>query len=256
MTAEPAMGTGDGEEDARIEYVSISQETRRRYLNYALSVIQSRALPDVRDGLKPVQRRILYAMHHDLHLTATAKPRKSMKICGDTTGNYHPHGETAVYEALVRMAQDFTLRYPLVNGQGNFGSVMGMGAAAARYTEARLPALAQQLMNALKFQTVDMRLNYGAPRSEPVVLPARFPNLLVNGAGGIAVGMATNIPPHNLIELNNALIKLIKKPSCVIWGDGELYADDRIIYSAKSLQVGLFDNLIYDFGGDPGLDAF
>ena len=117
---------GSGDDELRIEYVSISQETRRRYLNYALSVIQSRALPDVRDGLKPVQRRILFAMYHDLHLAANAKPRKSMKICGDTTGNYHPHGETAVYEALVRMAQDFTLRYPLVNGQGNFGSVMGL----------------------------------------------------------------------------------------------------------------------------------
>ena len=206
------MGAGDGGEDSRIEYVSISQETRRRYLNYALSVIQSRALPDVRDGLKPVQRRILYAMHHDLHLTATAKPRKSMKICGDTTGNYHPHGETAVYEALVRMAQDFTLRYPLVNGQGNFGSVMGMGAAAARYTEARLTAIAEQLMSELRFRTVDTRLNYDATRSEPIVLPARFPNLLVNGTQGIAVGMATSIPPHNLDEVIKACVHLVDNP--------------------------------------------
>ena len=207
-----SKSAGDGGEDSRIEYVSISQETRRRYLNYALSVIQSRALPDVRDGLKPVQRRILYAMHHDLHLTATAKPRKSMKICGDTTGNYHPHGETAVYEALVRMAQDFTLRYPLVNGQGNFGSVMGMGAAAARYTEARLTAIAEQLMSELRFRTVDTRLNYDATRSEPVVLPARFPNLLVNGTQGIAVGMATSIPPHNLEEVIKACVHLVDNP--------------------------------------------
>jgi len=211
-SAESSSGGSNGEEGSRIEYVSISQETRRRYLNYALSVIQSRALPDVRDGLKPVQRRILYAMHHDLHLTATAKPRKSMKICGDTTGNYHPHGEVAVYDALVRMAQDFTLRYPLVNGQGNFGSVMGMGAAAARYTEARLTAIAEQLMSELRFRTVDTRLNYDATRSEPVVLPARFPNLLVNGTQGIAVGMATSIPPHNLGEVIKACVHLVDNP--------------------------------------------
>jgi DNA gyrase subunit A len=202
--------------DSRVEYVSISQETRRRYLNYALSVIQSRALPDVRDGLKPVQRRILYAMYHDLHLSPNAKPRKSMKICGDTTGNYHPHGEMAVYEALVRMAQDFTLRYPLVNGQGNFGSVMGMGAAAARYTEARLTAIAEQLMEELKFHTVNTRLNYDATRSEPVVLPARFPNLLVNGTQGIAVGMATSIPPHNLGEVIKACLHLVDNPMATI----------------------------------------
>ena len=208
MPVEPAAE----EANERIEYVSISQETRRRYLNYALSVIQSRALPDARDGLKPVQRRILYVMHDGLHLGPDTKPRKSMKICGDTTGNYHPHGEVAVYEALVRMAQDFTLRCPLVDGQGNFGSVMGMGAAAARYTEARLTALAQQLMHELKFQTVDMRLNYDATRSEPVVLPARFPNLLVNGTQGIAVGMATSIPPHNLGEVIKACVFLIANP--------------------------------------------
>ncbi|MBO52312.1 MAG: DNA topoisomerase [Planctomycetaceae bacterium] len=243
MTAEPAMGTGDEAEDARIEYVSISQETRRRYLNYALSVIQSRALPDVRDGLKPVQRRILYAMHHDLHLTATAKPRKSMKICGDTTGNYHPHGETAVYEALVRMAQDFTLRYPLVNGQGNFGSVMGMGAAAARYTEARLTAIAEQLMSELRFRTVDTRLNYDATRAEPVVLPARYPNLLVNGTQGIAVGMATSIPPHNLGEVIKACVHLVDNPKAT---PGKLMSyikgpdfplGGRIVSDKKSLRT-------------------
>ncbi|MFP6701010.1 MAG: DNA topoisomerase (ATP-hydrolyzing) [Planctomycetaceae bacterium] len=228
--------------DSRVEYVSISQETRRRYLNYALSVIQSRALPDVRDGLKPVQRRILYAMYHDLHLSPNAKPRKSMKICGDTTGNYHPHGEMAVYEALVRMAQDFTLRYPLVNGQGNFGSVMGMGAAAARYTEARLTAIAEQLMEELKFRTVNTRLNYDATRSEPVVLPARFPNLLVNGTQGIAVGMATSIPPHNLGEVIKACLHLVGNPKATtgklmnyIKGP-DLPLGGRIVTNKKSLR--------------------
>lgn len=230
------------EGDSRVEYVSISQETRRRYLNYALSVIQSRALPDVRDGLKPVQRRILYAMYHDLHLSPNAKPRKSMKICGDTTGNYHPHGEMAVYEALVRMAQDFTLRYPLVNGQGNFGSVMGMGAAAARYTEARLTAIAEQLMEELKFRTVNTRLNYDATCSEPVVLPARFPNLLVNGTQGIAVGMATSIPPHNLGEVIKACLHLVDNPEATtgklmnyIKGP-DLPLGGRIVTDKKSLR--------------------
>ena len=192
-----------------VRYVELSHETRRRYLNYALSVITSRALPDVRDGLKPVQRRILYVMYHDLHLGGGAKPRKCAKICGDTTGNYHPHGETAVYDALVRLAQDFTLREPLVDGQGNFGSVLGLPPAAARYTEARLTAVADLLMDELRYQTVDMRPNYDGTRDEPVVLPARFPNLLVNGTSGIAVGMATNIPPHNLAEVIKACQYLI-----------------------------------------------
>ena len=195
-----------------IRYVDLGQETRRRYLNYAMSVITSRALPDIRDGLKPVQRRILYVMHQELRLDSTAKPRKCMKICGDTTGNYHPHGDTAVYEALVRLAQDFTLRDPLVDGQGNFGSVLGLPPAAARYTEARLTPIADQLMTELRFQTVNMRLNYDATREEPVVLPARFPHLLVNGSSGIAVGMATNIPSHNLLEIIKACQILIGNP--------------------------------------------
>ena len=181
-------------------------------MNYALSVITSRALPDVRDGLKPVQRRILYAMFHDLHLTAGAKPRKCMKICGDTTGNYHPHGDTAVYEALVRLAQDFTLREPLIDGQGNFGSVLGLPPAAARYTEARLTPIAELLMEELRFQTVEMRPNYDASREEPVVFPSQLPNLLINGSSGIAVGMATNIPPHNLGEVVRACQVLIDNP--------------------------------------------
>lgn len=201
-------GTPSTESD-RIEYVPISDVTRRRYLNYAMSVITSRALPDVRDGLKPVQRRILYVMYHDLRLMANAKPRKCAKICGDTTGNYHPHGDASVYDALVRLAQDFNLRSPLINGQGNFGSIMGLPAAAARYTEARLTGIAEHLMNELRYQTVDMRPNYDGTRDEPVVLPARFPNLLVNGVHGIAVGMATNIPPHNLGEVIKACVHLI-----------------------------------------------
>ncbi len=195
-----------------IDVVSISQETRRRYLNYALSVITSRALPDVRDGLKPVQRRILYTMYHDLHLYADARPRKSAKIVGDVTGNYHPHGTDPAYEALVRMAQDFVLRVPLVDGHGNFGSVDGDAPAAFRYTEAKLAPLAEHLMAELRQRTIDMRPNYDGTREEPVVLPAQFPHLLVNGTAGIAVGMATNIPPHNLGEVIKAAILLIDEP--------------------------------------------
>jgi DNA gyrase subunit A len=214
----PSIGGNgsNGEDGDQITYVSLSQETRRRYLNYALSVITSRALPDVRDGLKPVQRRIMYVMHHDLGLTANAKTRKSAKVCGDTTGNYHPHGEMAVYDALVRMAQSFSLRYPLVIGQGNFGSIIGLPAAAARYTEVKLTGLAEQLMNELRFETIDERATYDAAHTEPIVLPARFPNLLVNGTQGIAVGMATNIPPHNLREAIKACILLIHEPESTV----------------------------------------
>lgn len=211
-TQASAAGNGNGEAEDRIQYVALSQETRRRYLNYAMSVIMSRALPDVRDGLKPVQRRILYVMYEGLRLTADSKPYKCAKIAGDTTGDYHPHGSQAVYDTLVRMAQDFTLRYPLINGQGNFGSIMGLPAAADRYTEAKLTATAEQLMNELRFQTVDMRPNYDGRKEEPVVLPARFPNLLVNGTTGIAVGMATNIPPHNMGEVIAACVHLIQNP--------------------------------------------
>ncbi len=195
-----------------IQFVSISDETRRRYLNYAMSVIMSRALPDVRDGLKPVQRRILYAMYEDLGLTPDAKYTKCAKITGQTTGNYHPHGTVSVYDALVRMAQSFSLREPLVNGQGNFGSIIGLPPAAERYTEAKLTKVADQLMNELRYKTVDMRGTYDATREEPVVLPARFPNILVNGASGIAVGMATNMPPHNLSETIKAAVYLIDEP--------------------------------------------
>jgi DNA gyrase subunit A len=195
-----------------IEPVSLRVETEERYLNYAMSVIMSRALPDVRDGLKPVQRRILFTMYHDLHLTFDGRPRKCAKIIGDVTGNYHPHGGAAAYEALVRMAQNFVMRAPLVHGQGNFGSVDGDPPAADRYTEAKLAAVSESLLSELRQRTVTMRPNYENTREEPVVLPAQFPNLLVNGASGIAVGMATNIPPHNLGEVIKGCIHLIENP--------------------------------------------
>ncbi len=206
-------GTPDADQ---LQFVSISDETRRRYLNYAMSVIMSRALPDVRDGLKPVQRRILYTMYEDLRLTADAKYRKSAKIVGDTTGNYHPHGTVAVYDAMVRLAQDFTLRAPLVDGQGNFGNLMGLPAAAERYTEARVTKIAERLMSELRYDTVEMRPTYDAVREEPVVLPAQFPNLLVNGTQGIAVGMATSMPPHHLGEVLKACSFLIDTPDATV----------------------------------------
>ncbi len=195
---------GGGDLDA-----SLQTETRRRYLNYALSVITARALPDVRDGLKPVQRRILYAMANDENLYPDAKYRKSAKVVGAVIGRYHPHGDTAVYDAMVRMAQDFSLRVPLVDGSGNFGSLDGDGAAAYRYTEARLAPPAMELLRELGQDTVAFRPNYDGTTDEPAVLPARFPNLLVNGSTGIAVGLATNIPPHNLGEVAKALVALI-----------------------------------------------
>ncbi|MBW2459356.1 MAG: hypothetical protein JRI68_32990 [Deltaproteobacteria bacterium] len=188
---------------------SLAYEAERRYLNYALSVITSRALPDVRDGLKPVQRRILYAMYNDLSLRPEGRYRKSAAVVGEVMGKYHPHGDVALYEAMVRMAQDFVLRGPLIDGQGNFGSPDGDSAAAMRYTEAKLRPLAIELLSELKQQTVATRPNYDGTRHEPVVLPARFPNLLVNGSYGIAVGMATSIPPHNLSEVIDACLYII-----------------------------------------------
>jgi DNA gyrase subunit A len=190
---------------------SLADEAQRRYLNYALSVITSRALPDVRDGLKPVQRRILYAMHHDLRLDPDGKPKKSARVVGDVMGKYHPHGDVAIYDAMVRLAQPFVMRAPLVDGQGNFGSPDGDSPAAMRYTEARLRPLANELLGELGRRTVDWRPNYDGTSSEPVVLPARFPNLLINGSQGIAVGMATSIPPHNLGEVIDACIALINQ---------------------------------------------
>jgi len=203
-------GDGDGMGTPGTHDASLEAEARRRYLNYALSVITSRALPDVRDGLKPVQRRILYAMLNDNHLRPDAKYRKSATVVGSVLGKYHPHGDSSVYDAMVRMAQDWALRVPLVDGSGNFGSLDGDDAAAYRYTECRLAPPAMELLRELDFNTVDMRPNFDGTTEEPVVLPARFPNLLVNGSTGIAVGMATNIPPHNLKEIIDALIALSK----------------------------------------------
>ncbi|MEM8582333.1 MAG: DNA topoisomerase IV subunit A, partial [Pseudomonadota bacterium] len=182
-----------------------------RYLQYALSTIMHRALPDARDGLKPVHRRILFAMR-ELRLSATGGFRKSAKISGDVMGNYHPHGDAAIYDAMARLAQDFNVRYPLVDGQGNFGNIDGDNPAASRYTEARLTAAAEALLEGLNEDSVDFRDNYDGTLREPEVLPAAFPNLLANGASGIAVGMATNIPPHNLDELIAACLHLIKTP--------------------------------------------
>src|SRR5690554_6610942 len=176
--------------------VALHTTAQERYLNYAMSVITSRALPDVRDGLKPVQRRILYAMYTNLRLTHDAKYRKSAAIIGEVMGKYHPHGDQSIYDAMVRMAQHFSLRYPLVDGHGNFGSVDGDSAVAMRYTEARMMPLASELLDEIKKQTVAFRNNYDGTVQEPIVLPAQVPNLLITGATGIAVGMATNIPPH------------------------------------------------------------
>ncbi|MBX9840713.1 MAG: DNA gyrase subunit A [Xanthobacteraceae bacterium] len=195
--------------------VSITDEMKRSYLDYAMSVIVSRALPDVRDGLKPVHRRILYSMHEQGH-TPDKKYVKSARVVGDVMGKYHPHGDSAIYDALVRMAQDFSMRLMLIDGQGNFGSVDGDAAAAMRYTECRLARSAMQLLTDIDEDTVDFQDNYDGNEQEPVVLPARFPNLLVNGAGGIAVGMATNIPPHNLGEVVDACIALINDPALTI----------------------------------------
>jgi DNA gyrase subunit A len=188
--------------------VALHEAARARYLNYALSVITARALPDVRDGLKPVQRRILYTMWQQ-NLTADTKHRKCAKVVGDVMGSYHPHGDAALYETLVRMAQPFSLRYPLVDGSGNFGSLDGDSAAAMRYTECRLARRSDDLLTEIDQTTVPFRPNYDGTKTEPVVLPARIPNLLVNGATGIAVGMATNVPPHNLQEVCSALVKLL-----------------------------------------------
>lgn len=195
-----------------------------RYLNYSLSVITSRALPDVRDGLKPVQRRILYTMNQQ-SLSHTAKHRKCAKVVGDVMGNYHPHGDSSIYEALVRQAQSFALRMPLVDGSGNFGSIDGDNAAAMRYTECRMTKIAGEILADLATRTIAFKPNYDGTREEPVVLPSRMPNLLVNGATGIAVGMATNMPPHNLKEVCNALLKLLKDPEIK---DYQLVANDAI----------------------------
>lgn len=200
---------------SQISEINITKEMRTSFLDYAMSVIVSRALPDVRDGLKPVQRRVLYSMN-DLGITAEKPHKKSARIVGDVIGKYHPHGDSAVYETMVRMAQDFNLRYPLIDGHGNFGSIDGDSAAAMRYTEARMSKIAMEMLRDINKDTIDFQDNYDGQEKEPVVLPAKFPNLLVNGTTGIAVGMATNMPPHQLGEVIDGLLALSEKPDITI----------------------------------------
>ena len=210
-----SAGPEDGSGPSDIRPISIVDEMKKSYIDYAMSVIVSRALPDVRDGLKPVHRRILYSMHENGY--EWNRPyRKSARVVGDVIGKYHPHGDTAIYDALVRMAQTFSLRLPLIDGQGNFGSVDGDPPAAMRYTECRLEKVSQFLLDDIDKDTVAFQDNYDNSETEPSVLPAKFPNLLVNGAGGIAVGMATNIPPHNLREVIDACIAYLDDPEISI----------------------------------------
>ncbi len=192
-----------------VRKIDIDVEMQQAYLDYAMSVIISRALPDARDGLKPVHRRILYAMH-DMGLRTASQYKKSARIVGEVLGKYHPHSDAAVYDAMVRMAQDFSMRYPLVDGQGNFGSMDGDPPAAMRYTEARLAAPSGDLLSDIEKNTVDFERNFDDSLNEPIVLPAAIPNLLVNGASGIAVGMSTNVPPHNLSEVVDALTYMLR----------------------------------------------
>ncbi|MFA6295538.1 MAG: DNA gyrase subunit A, partial [Candidatus Paceibacterota bacterium] len=198
----------DAREGAGVVSRNISTEMRECYLDYAMSVITMRALPDVRDGLKPVHRRILFAMH-EKNLTFQGKFRKSAVVVGDVLGNYHPHGDVAVYDSMVKMAQDFSMRYPLIQGQGNFGNIDGDSQAAMRYTEAKMSKLSAELLRDIDKDTVDFRPNYDGTRKEPIVLPTAVPNLLLNGTLGIAVGMATNIAPHNLREVVDATTYII-----------------------------------------------
>src|SRR5213596_865036 len=201
-----ALGRG------RVESRELEQEMRSSFLDYAMSVIVSRALPDVRDGLKPVHRRVLYGMH-EAGLQPNRPYKKSASTVGAVMANYHPHSDSAIYDTLVRMAQPFSLRYPLVDGQGNFGSIDDDPPAAMRYTEARLSRVATELLRDIDADTVDFQPNYDESRREPSVLPARFPNLLVNGSSGIAVGMATNMPPHNLGEIVDGIVAMIEDPT-------------------------------------------
>jgi len=222
----------------KIVPVSLEEEMKSSYIDYAMSVIVARALPDVRDGLKPVHRRVLFGMH-ELGVAHNKPYKKSARIVGEVLGKYHPHGDTAVYDTMVRMAQDFSLRYPLVDGQGNFGSVDGDSPAAMRYTEARLARIADEMLRDLDKNTVDFTSNFDDTLQEPLVLPAYLPNLLINGASGIAVGMATNIPPHNLSEVIDGLIAIIENP--------KLKPEDLIkIVKAPDFPTG---GIIYGYDG-------
>src|SRR3990167_4187065 len=218
--------------------ISLEEEMRRSYLDYAMSVIVGRALPDARDGLKPVHRRVLFAMH-ELNNDWNRPYKKSARIVGDVIGKYHPHGDSAVYDTIVRMAQDFSLRHMLVDGQGNFGSVDGDNAAAMRYTEIRLSKIAHEMLADIDKETVNFGPNYDGSEKEPLVLPSRLPNLLVNGSSGIAVGMATNIPPHNLNEVVDACLHLLKQPEATIdEGQRQSIIVDELPYQVnkKTLQ--------------------
>src|SRR3982751_2547030 len=212
LTPPPGDGNPPGPGALNIVPVNVEEEMRRSYLDYSMSVIIGRALPDIRDGLKPVHRRILYAMS-EMGLQHNKKYTKCAKIVGQTMGQYHPHGDSAIYDTMVRLAQPFSMRYPLVDGQGNFGSVDGDPPAAMRYTEARMERIAEDLVVDIDKDTVDFVPNYDESTLEPVVLPARVPNLIINGSNGIAVGMATNIPPHNLTEVVDATITLVNNPA-------------------------------------------
>ncbi len=211
----PPGGDGGGPGAGNVQPINIEEEMRRSYLDYSMSVIIGRALPDVRDGLKPVHRRVLYTMQ-EMGLQYNKKYTKCAKVVGQAMGLYHPHGDSAIYDTLVRMAQDFSLRYPLIDGQGNFGSVDNDPPAAMRYTECRLQRIAGSLMEDIDKETVDFTPNYDESTVEPTVLPTRIPNLLVNGSNGIAVGMATNIPPHNLTEIVEAAIMLVNNPATTL----------------------------------------
>jgi DNA gyrase subunit A len=204
------------ENKSLIPTINIEEEMKTSYLDYAMSVIVGRALPDVRDGLKPVHRRVLFAMH-ELGLTRGKAYKKSARVVGDVIGKYHPHGDAAVYDTIVRLAQDFSMRYPLVDGQGNFGSVDGDPPAAMRYTEVRMERISDEMLADLEKDTVDFAPNYDESMFEPTVLPARIPNLLINGSTGIAVGMATNIPPHNLREVVDGALMLIDNPKTTVF---------------------------------------
>src|SRR5665213_3178405 len=210
MTKHVLPPPDDGDPD-RIIDEPLAEALSRRYLAYALSTIMHRALPDVRDGLKPVQRRLLYAMHR-MRLNPDGAAKKCAKVVGDVMGQFHPHGDQSIYDALVRLTQDFAQRYPLIDGQGNFGNIDGDNAAAMRYTECRMTEAAQLLLDGIDEDAVDFRATYDGEDSEPIVLPAGFPNLLANGSSGIAVGMATSIPPHNACELIDACLHLLQAP--------------------------------------------
>src|SRR6202167_4283485 len=229
--------SSDAAEMGEIRKVDFGEELGERYLSYALSTIMARSLPDVRDGLKPVHRRLLYAMRQ-LHLDPKSGYKKSARVVGDVIGKFHPHGDVAVYDALVRLAQDFAQRYPLVDGQGNFGNIDGDNAAAMRYTEARLTDVAKLLLDGIDENAVDFRATYDGSGEEPSVLPGGFPNLLANGSQGIAVGMATSIPPHNAAELCEAALHLIDKPeakskSLLKWGNGPDFTTGGIVVDSK-----------------------